>query len=153
MRSASAMKSSTGPSPSSPLNLGSLGGGIHGAWSRRLPPGASGAAIVARCCFLSGSCRATPSVRGREEWTPDSKQMVHHLLVVKTARGNEAILPHLWLKCSHGPRPKELLIQDGCHLLHSPLIYISWADHTDSTVQQNPCRLPEALQTTSVCFF
>ena len=46
--------------------------------------------------------------------------------------GNEAILPHLWLKCSHGPRPKELLIQDGCHLLHSPLIYISWADHTDS---------------------
>ena len=25
-----------------------------------------------------------------------------------STRGNEAILPHLWLKCSHGPRPKEL---------------------------------------------
>ena len=44
----------------------------------------------------------------RPEWTPDSEQMFHHLLVVKTARGNEVILPNLWLKCSHGPRPKEL---------------------------------------------
>ena len=44
------------------------------------------------------------------------------------------------------------LNQDGCHLLHAPL-YISWADHTDSTVQQNLCRLSEALQTTSLCFF
>ena len=25
-------------------------------------------------------------VTGREEWTPDSEQMFHHLLVVKTAR-------------------------------------------------------------------
>ena len=35
----------------------------------------------------------------------------------------------------------------------SPLIYISWADRTDSIVQQNLCRLPEALQTTNLCFF
>ena len=34
-------------------------------WSWRLPPGASGAAIVAMCCLQSGSCRSTPSVTGR----------------------------------------------------------------------------------------
>ena len=76
--------------------------------------------------------------------------MFHHLLVVKTARGDFPVLvaeTHSWTLVDG------TLNQDGCHLLHSPLIDISWADHTDSTVQQNLCRLPEELQTTSLCFF
>ena len=43
------------------------------------------------------------SVTGRGEWTSDSKWMFHYLLVVKTARGNEAIFPYLWPKYTHGP--------------------------------------------------
>jgi len=45
------------------------------------------------------------------------------------------------------------LNQDGYHRLHSPPIHISWADRKDSTVQQNLCRLPEALETTILYFF
>ena len=60
------------------------------------------------CCMPVIEMNRYIYVTGREEWTPDSEQMFHHLLVVKTARGNEVIFPNLWLKCSHGPRPKEL---------------------------------------------
>ena len=66
---------------------------------------------------------------------------------------NEVIFRKLVAEMQSWTRANGTLNQDGYHLLHSPHIYIIWADCKDSTVQQNLYRLPEALQTTILCFF
>lgn len=149
IRSVSAMKSSTRPPPSSPLNMGSLGWGIHGAWSRMLPPGVSGAAIIARCCLLSGSCPLTPRVTGGGQsiQTHDKCFTICFSHGDSTWQHDELVETHSALMHTDG-----MLFQDGYHWLHSPVIYAGgWTARTALSCEI--CRLSKAFQTAILFYF
>lgn len=60
---------------------------------------------------------------------------------------------HLFTPSVHDVCNHQLHLPVIYHQLHSPVIYAGRADRKDSTVQQNLCRLTEALQAMILCYF